>query len=108
MHRLRELIAGRNLTQKQFAAELGYTHTAVNNWVCGVRSPDLETVSRLCDYFGCTADYFLGRSSVPYATVSEDDARLIMAYHSAREKDQRTVDQVLSEYLIAAEEKKVV
>lgn len=108
MHRLRELINSTGMTQKQFAEELGYTPTAVNNWVCNTRVPDIETCCRLCDYFSCTLDYFLCRSDVPYATVSSEDAKILSAYHSARLKDRQTVDQVLAEYMESSEQKNVV
>ena len=108
MHRLGELISGKNMTQKQFAAELGYTNTAVNNWVRGVRSPDLETAIRLSEYFGCTVDYFLGVSNSPYRSVSDEDAELLAVYHALPLEIRRAVDGLMEPYRAEAEEKKVV
>lgn len=105
MHRLRELIASRGMSQKQFALELGYTNTAVNNWVCGKRTPDIETVGRLCDYFGCTTDYFLNRSDVPYSAVTDADAQLLQTYHALPLEIRRAVDGLMAPYRQAAEQK---
>ncbi len=108
MHRLRELIESRGMSQKQFASELGYTNTAVNNWVCGTRTPDLETVGRLCDYFGCTTDYFLNRSDVPYSAVTAEDAQLLQIYHALPLEIRRAVDGLMEPYRAEAKKKKVV
>ena len=60
--RLRELRNSCNLTQQQLAAELGIVKQTVNNWEVGYRTPPLESLWQLADYFNVTLDYLVGRS----------------------------------------------
>ena len=59
--RLRREMAGRQMTQGDLAAKLGYTQTAVSYWATGKRRPGLDDLCRLADEFGTTTDYLLGR-----------------------------------------------
>jgi transcriptional regulator with XRE-family HTH domain len=59
--RIRELRRARGLTQQQLAHLVDVTVTAVSMWETGVRTPYLETASRLADVLGCTIDDIAGR-----------------------------------------------
>ena len=98
MKRLRELIDSRSITQKQLAAELGYPLQTFNNYVRGEREPDLDAINKICDYFNCTADYLIGRSSVPYAVMSTQDAQLLETYHALPLEIRRAVDGLMAPY----------
>ena len=52
-----------NLTQTEFSKLLNVSQAAVGNWELGKREPDLETLSRIADYFHVSVDYLLGRDS---------------------------------------------
>lgn len=54
-----------HLTQSDFANLLNVSQAAVGNWELGKREPDLETLSRIADYFQVSVDYLLGRSNDP-------------------------------------------
>lgn len=40
---------------------LGVSESAVRNWDNGAKKPTIDMLSRLCDLYGVTADYLLGR-----------------------------------------------
>lgn len=105
MKRLRELIDSHNLKQKQLAADLGYPLQTFNNYVRGEREPDLAAINKICDYFGCTADYLIGRSDVPYSAVTDADAQLLQTYHALPLEIRRAVDGLMEPYRQAAEQK---
>lgn len=63
----------------------------VSRYESGGSDIDSTTVCKLCEIFGCTADYLLGRSSLPTAELSEEESRLLQAY---RRGDDRARDMV--------------
>ena len=95
MIRLRELRERENMTQRQVAAVINVRNTAVSQYERGDRQLDPDKICALCDLFGCTADYLLGRSSAPDPAVTEEDVRLIAAYHAADPRDRAFVDHLL-------------
>lgn len=105
MTRLRDLIDEKGLLQKDVAEDLGYPRTTFNNYVCGFRELDHEGIIRVCDYFGCTADYLLGRTDNRLPAVSDDDASLIAAYHALPLEIRRAVDGLMAPYREKAEGK---
>ena len=62
---LSALRKGRNISQRQAAADLGISQALLSHYENGAREPGLSFVCRACDYYGVTADYLLGRSTHP-------------------------------------------
>lgn len=60
--RLRQLRIERGLRLKDVADAMGVTLRAIQNYEQGIREPSLSILIKLCDFFGVTADYLLGRS----------------------------------------------
>jgi len=52
----------RGLSQKQAAKELGISQALLSHYENGIREPRLEFVVHVCDYYGVTADFILGRA----------------------------------------------
>ena len=75
---LSALRRGRNLSQRQAAADLGISQALLSHYETGAREPGLKFVCRACDYYGVTADYLLGRSAHP-GDVSIRDSRAFLA-----------------------------
>ncbi len=70
--RLLTLRTERGLTQEEAAEKIGVSNKTYSKWETGSTSPDIETVVKLSQAFGVTADHLLGLSdSVP---VSFEDA----------------------------------
>lgn len=103
--RLRELIEESGKTQKQIADDLGWPRRTLNNYVCEVREPDYVSLGRICDYFGCTTDYMLGRSESRFPAISDEDAGLLDIYHALPLEIRRAVDGLMAPYRQAAEQK---
>lgn len=91
MNRIKALRQDRNMRQADLAILLNTKPQTVSRYEKGERGLDIETVFRLCDIFGCTADYLLGRSVQPTAALSEDEAQLLAAY---RRSDDRARDMI--------------
>ncbi len=91
MNKIRELRLSRSMKQSDLAGLLKCAPTAVSKYELGQLDIGSETICKLCEIFGCTADYLLGRSSLPTAELSEEESRLLLAY---RRSDGRAKDMV--------------
>lgn len=89
------------MKQSDLGQLLNCTPTAVSNYETGFRSPDIETIHKLCDIFGCTADYLLGRSEQLAPDLSEEEWRLIAALRAADEDARAMVALALKKWLPA-------
>ena len=74
---LSALRKGRNISQRQAAADLGISQALLSHYENGAREPGLSFVCRACDYYGVTADYLLCRSGHP-GDVSVRDSRAFL------------------------------
>ena len=74
---LSALRKGRNISQRQAAADLGISQALLSHYENGAREPGLGFVCRACDYYGVTADYLLCRSGHP-GDVSVRDSRAFL------------------------------
>lgn len=82
MNRIKELRQANGWTQEDLAARLSVSYQAVGHYEREFRSPDIETIHKLCDIFGCTADYLLGRSEVRSFELSAEEAELLRGFRA--------------------------
>ena len=61
----------RNISQRQAASELGISQALLSHYENGLREPRLDFVVKVCDYYGVTADYMLGREETPSRKSAE-------------------------------------
>ena len=87
------------MTQAEVGARLGVANTTISMYEMEQRQMDSVTICKLCDLFGCTADYLLGRSTVQKPMMSDADNAFLKAYHSASERDRHLVDIIFAERL---------
>lgn len=55
-----ELIESNGFTQNEAAKGIGITRQAVSLYTTGQRTPDINTLYKICDFFKVSADYFIG------------------------------------------------
>lgn len=91
LNRIKDLRTIRGLKQSDLAKLLNCSPTTISNYEVGIRDIDSTTICRLCEIFGCTADYLLGRSTLPSPELSEEESRLLLAF---RRCDDRARDMV--------------
>lgn len=65
MNRLKELRHARNFTQEDVARAVGLQKAAICKYETGRVSIPPDTLVLLCDLFGVSADYMLGRDAAP-------------------------------------------
>jgi len=62
--RLRELMEQSGIKQKKLADAIGMRPQTVSLYTLGQSSPDVNTLTKICDVFNVNADYLLGRTDV--------------------------------------------
>ena len=77
-HRLAQARMAAGLTQRELAARLGLSKSAVGNWESGKGTPDPDTLRELANVLGVTADYLVGRTDeidgIPTKTVHSPES----------------------------------
>ena len=58
--RLKELRIEAGLSQEKLAKAVGLTHTAIGLWEQGKRTPNLDAVIVLAEFFSVSIDYLAG------------------------------------------------
>ena len=77
MNRIEELRKARGWRQSDLADILHAKPQTVSRYERGDRGLDVPTIHALCDLFGVSADYLLGRSELPGERLSEDEQWLV-------------------------------
>lgn len=99
---LKALIHNRGLTISEMASELGMSTAAISRYLNGVRSPDLEYVIKIANYFGISIDWLLGFTGERYNVMPENLQEVAWLYSLATKDDQNVVQAVLAKYRNAA------
>lgn len=71
---LSELRHSRDLSQRQLAGDLHISQALLSHYENGTREPGLPFLCRVCEYFGVSADYMLGRSDDEHSSVCGSSA----------------------------------
>lgn len=69
--RIKEQREKTGLSARKFAEALDIKYTTYYGYETGVREPNSDAIVKMCSYFGCTADYLLGRVDKPHQFYGE-------------------------------------
>lgn len=96
--RLKELRKKLNITQAELAKFLCISQNTYSYWETGKTKIDNNSIAKLADYFGVTADYLLGREvaadirkQLPEPELSARAKHLLRLYEALDEHDQGAV-----------------
>lgn len=69
------LLEERNITQRELAEKIDVTEVTISRYLSGERSPRIEIVNKIANYFKVSVDYLLGRTDIknPSSLQSEID-----------------------------------
>ena len=95
---LKVLINNRGMNQADMASELGMSTAALSRYLNGVRSPDLEYVIKIANYFNISVDWLLGLTGERYNVMPADLQEVAWLYSLATKDDQNVVQAVLAKY----------
>lgn len=83
MNRIYELRKRQKWLQDDLAKKLNVSRQAVSNYETGQRGMDCDTIAKLCEIFGVSADYLLGLSDLPRPELSDEEQLLLLAFRRA-------------------------
>lgn len=95
--RLKELREDAQLTQVRLAEQLGVVQQTVAKWEKGTASPDPETLVRLADVFGVSADYLLGRSDRKEGYRPAPETMAAHATEGAEEVSAQRMEEIITQ-----------
>ena len=98
MNKIRELRIKNGWRQEDLAVRMNTKRQTIGHYETGERGLDVETINRLCDIFGCTADYLLGRSMLPSAELTEEEADMLLAFRAADPNIRAGIKALLAPY----------
>lgn len=86
------------MKQPDLSKKLSCTPMTVSRYERGEADPDVDTICRLCDIFGCTADYLLGRSDRQTPELTPEEEQLLAAWAAAPLEIRAIVETALAPY----------
>ena len=98
MNRIKDLRACKSMRQSDLAKLLNVQPTTISNYELGIREMDAPTINRLCDIFGCTSDYLLGRSPVSSPELEPIEEAMLLAWRRATPEIRAIVETALAPY----------
>ena len=105
MNRIRELRLERGWRQQDLADKMNTVKSVISRYEKEQLGLDADLICTLCDLFGCTSDYLLGRSPSPAPVISDADAELLQIYHALPLEIRRAVDGLMAPYRPEEKEK---
>ena len=99
MNRIRELRKNQGWLQSDLANRLNTTAVSIGRYETEQRQLDPETILKLCEIFGCSADYLLGRSVLPSPELSEEETELVLAFRRADDRSREMVRLALAPFI---------
>ena len=82
---LSQLRRRKRVSQRKVAADLYISQALLSHYENGIREPGLDFVNRVCNYYGVSADYLLGRTEAELAeALSGPEADRLEAQFDAR------------------------
>ena len=98
VNRLRELRISHGMKQEDLSKRLNIFRTAISKYELGQLDMSSATICALCDIFGCTADYLLGRAALPSSDLTPEEEELLLAWRAADDHDRAIVATTLARY----------
>ena len=98
MNRIRELRKNQGWLQSDLANRLNTTAVSIGRYETEQRQLDPETILKLCEIFGCSADYLLGRTALPSPDLSEEELELVLAFRRADDRSREMVRLALAPF----------
>ena len=82
------LLEEKNITQRELADKINVTEVTISRYLSGERSPRIEIVNKIAEYFDVSIDYLLGRVDVRKDTTSAPaDKEFANFYESYKDLD---------------------
>lgn len=111
----------KGLSQMAFAKLFGVSQQTIGSWETNRTSPDLESLSKLANFFNVSIDYLLGLTNIPEtidtyiakqnnkqaieSQYNADEQNLIKKYRQLKAEDKQIIDTMLERFIPTKEPK---
>ena len=97
--RFAELIESSGKTRAYIAKQISVNPPTLVRWFNQTRTPDLQYVINICEYFGVTVEWLLGLDDeARRQTLSEETQKVISLYNLATPEDRLVINTILKRY----------
>lgn len=104
---LRRLLYDSEKSQADLARDLGLPKTTISGWLNGARIPRMETIDRLCDYFGVSrSDLMDGKNGYYEKSKRREGDPVIVEIIDHLRPDSRAALLEYARYLLEKDSKK--
>jgi transcriptional regulator with XRE-family HTH domain len=80
------------------ADDLGMTPPTLSRYLAGKRTPDLQYIVRVSQFFNVSIEWLLGLSDIDYDILPADIKKMSSLYSVASEDDKRIINSILAKY----------
>ena len=105
MNRIKDLRKAMGWTQSQLGKKINASKSTVSEYESERHQMTPALICALCDIFGCTADYLLGRSDVRRTSITPEQDAILRAYDSLPIEIRKAVDGLLAPYMVPEKKK---
>lgn len=84
---------------KAFGDEVGMTAATLSRYLSGNRTPELQYVVKIAEYFNVSIDWLLGMSGEKFEVLPKEIQDIAQLYTIATPDDRRVVQAVLHKYI---------
>lgn len=105
MKHLKTLRKQKNLSQQKLADILHISQQSIYKYENDITSPDLDTVIKMAEFFGCSVDYIVGYSDIPHKVefvtdtmLNEEELTLIEYYRKLTLKQKQAIQTIIKSY----------
>lgn len=99
LENLRKLRLEAGVTQKQLADAVSVSQQSINKYENHNIEPDIETLTRLADFFHTSLDCLTGHAAPPEGALSAEEARLLNEYRRLSDSQRRCVCNIVHVFL---------
>ena len=82
----------KGISPKRAAEDMGLSNSITTKWKKTGATPNGETLNRIADYFGVTADFLLGRR--PPEGLSHEEEELVRLYRALSAQGKRLLRSI--------------
>ena len=92
--RMKELRAEKRISGPQLAENLGVSDSTISMWETGVRFPRKKYMDALCDYFGVSPSYLMGKTDFK----NEEETMFYFLLEDSPESSSKTYEKIFNSY----------
>ena len=101
--KLKEIRLIRGLTQQEVADNLYCSTVSYSRYENGIRSPSLDMLIKMADYFDVTLDYLLDRQQISAQGLTQYETSLVEAARKADDRAREDALQILASHAVKIE-----